>query len=913
MQGFYKAMAISVMLATGAEAQESCKPEFQAQKLQLTSATAAASKLSRRLQARIDGQDLRIGELDPAIGARLPAAPDLPAIPSFDLGADKGCSAPLTEELDQIEKIKAQLDKAGAALEARETALADAQAGKTAAESEDPVAEVPAVDSPEAPAPGDAEADDPEPGRTDGAAQQEAGDATDGASPSVSEQAPQDQSAQDTEESPETSDSASETAASPDASATPSDAGDAVAQGAAPKAAEPVAPAPQDAAVAPPMTVPDNPELFQRVLSLPSMQIHDAPGIIENGQSLAAFSVLYVFERRDLGGETWLSVGTALNQPPAGWARAADSVDWSSMLVMQFAPRGKRNRVLFYGEEGPLKDIVSSPFRQAKAKEIYDQVAEERRKQAADSAYQPQWNADLVAIEPDTAVRYDDRPYLLPILDWRQEMFDGTVDTTMVKVAALPAKPEGAIGARDDASFSTSAGDAALNDDEFRVGVVFVVDTTVSMRPFIERTYDAIDGFYNAFSKFESAQYISFGLVGFRDTVETDPERLEYVTRNFQPLDPSAPPESILRNMRTISEAGVSNLGFEEDAIAGLVDAIDENDWAPFDARLIILVTDASARTDGKAKYPDMTIERLREKARNQNITIIPIHLLTPANDKAGDAGRAREQFEALAQTGDLAENKYMPLNATTDEGFAQELNDMARTIAANVMRANSGEVLRDDLMEPMPEVAPETGSEPAPAPGESREAPSAGRLSEIVDNEIFRAQLESLGRVEGSAAPAFMAGWAADRDMTNPDVETLEVSVYLTRNQLSTLDKRLESIIEAFRSGGQDPQAFFANLQLLAAQTATDPDSVRQGDRATIEAILPGFLKSLPYRSQVLRLDQSYWASMSVSQQQEFIENLEAKRKVYADLFGETGIWADFGAGDPGLEATPVRLVNLP
>lgn len=871
MRGVYKAMAFGLFIATAADAQENCRPEFQAQKLQLTSEVAAVSKLSRRLQARIDGQEMRIADLSAAMAANMPAAPALPEIPVFDLSGEKGCSAALTQELAQVEGVKAQLEKAGILLESRDAALADAEAGKAppAAEFEAAPVEPSPTPAPADPAPEPEIAPQPEPETAPefnpDAADPGTVDAPSEPEPETGVQSP-----------PATQDDVP-----PVAGAEPA-AGDGTA-GAAP------------------LTVPDNPELYQRILSLPAMQVHDAPGIIENGQSLPAFSVLYVFERRDVGGEPWLAVGSSLNQPPAGWARSAESVDWSSMLVMQFAPRGKRNRVLFFNEEGPLKDIVSSPFYQAEAKAVYDKIAEERRKQTAESGYDPQWDADLVAIEPETAVRYDDRPYLLPILDWRQELFDGTTDTTMVRVAALPASAEGGIGERDDASFSTSAEDAALNDDEFRVGVVFVVDTTVSMRPFIERTYDAIEGFYTAFSKFESAQYISFGLMGFRDTVETDPERLQYVTKSFQPLDPKAPAENILRNMRTISEAGVSNLGFEEDAIAGLVDAIDENEWAPFDARVIILVTDASARTDEKAKYPDMTIERLREKARNQNITIIPIHLITPANQKAGDASRATGQYEALAMTGDLAENKYLALDATTDEGFASELNNMARSIAANVMRANAGEVVSADLMEPMPETA-------VPA-----DVPDTNRLSEIVGNEIFRAQLESLGRVEGSAAPAFMAGWAADRDLTNPDVETLEVSVYLTRNQLSTLDKRLESIIQAFRSGGQDPQAFFANLQLLAAQTAMDPDSVRQGDRATIEAILPGFLRSLPYRSQVLRLDQSYWASMSVSQQQEFIENLEAKRKIYHDLAGETAIWADFGAGDPGLEATPVRLVNLP
>ncbi|AGT07932.1 vWA domain-containing protein [Paracoccus aminophilus] len=668
-----------------------------------------------------------------------------------------------------------------------------------------------------------------------------------------------------------------------------------------------------------PLAVPDNPDLFQRVISLPDLQLHDAPGITDPGTALPAFSVLYVFERRDLGGESWLQLGTALNKEPLGWARAAEAMDWSTMLVMQFAPRGKRNRVLFFNGDAPLTDLISGPFYQTTAVGIYEKLGDERRKLAQDPDYKPQWNTDLVAIEPETAVRYGDKPYLLPILDWRNEMFDGTADTTLVKVAALPAGSSAKIAAKDDASFASSAKDAAAKDDEFRVGVVFVVDTTVSMRPFIDRTYAAIQGFYDAFSKVESAKYISFGLTGFRDNIDSDPKNLEYVTRNFQPLDPDAPAQSILNNMKRMTEARVSNLGFAEDSLAGLTDAIDENDWSPYDARIIILVTDASARTDAKAKYPDMTLERLREKARAQNITIIPIHLLTPANKKEGDAEVARAQYQKLAQTGDLSEDKYLALDVTRADEFQKALEQLARDVATSTLRANAGEILRGDTekKEPMPADQP-AAAEAADAPevadaADPGKAGDISRLSDIVGNEIFRAQLESLGRVEGSAAPAFLAGWAADRDLTNPDVETLEVSVYLSRNQLSTLDKRLEAIIEAFRSGGQDPQAFFANLQMLAAQTSSDPESLRQGDRATIEAILPSFLKKLPYRSQVLRLDQSYWSSMSVSQQQEFIENLEAKRKIYADLFGQTEIWADFGAGDPGLEATPVRLVNLP
>lgn len=650
-----------------------------------------------------------------------------------------------------------------------------------------------------------------------------------------------------------------------------------------------------------PLAVADSPDLFQRVIVLPGAQMQSAAGVVAPGTALPVFSVLYVFERQEIGGTPWLRVGETLRDGPQGWLEAGQTMDWSTMLVMQFAPRGRRDPVLFFEGDAPLRDIISGPFYQNQALSIHRGLQDERARLTQGET--PNWPEALVAVEPETAIRFDDKPYLLPILDWRHEMFDGTIDTTLVKVAALPAAPGSQVGPRDEGSLSASAGTAARDGAEFRVGVVFVVDTTVSMRPFIERTNQAIQGFYDAFSRFETAQYVSFGLMGFRDTIETDPERLEYVTRNFQPLDVGLPAASVLGNMRQMREAEVSNLGFAEDSVAGMVDALDENDWSPFDARLMILVTDASARQDDRAKYPDMSLERLREKARAQNVTIVPIHLQTPAN-AVEDAALARQQYSFLAQTGDLAEDKYLALDATDPDLFARELSAMAQEIAGKIMVANSGQMVRDPAadMEPMPG--------PIAAVDPERDD---GRLASIIGNEIFRAQLESLGRAEDAAAPAFLAGWATDRDLADPTVETMEVSVYLTRNQLSTLDKRLSEIVDAFRRGGADPQTFFANLQLLAAQTSTDPQSVRAGDRSTIEAILPGFLQRLPYRSQVLRLDQSYWSAMSVSQQQEFIEGLEGKRRIYADLFGQTHLWADLGAGDPGLEATPIRLTTLP
>lgn len=933
-------------LSVSALAQEACNPQFAAQKQTLISETKALKRLMNQMEARLASQQFRLEGL--AVGrdvSGLPRAPELPELPEEITRAAgdpaKGCSLGLEGELKTLAALRAEYQSAKTAMAERDAAMTTLEQTPPADPPATPPASGPVVlPMAEAPVP---EAAPETPAEPAPVAEVKADTTSETAAPGADPTTPEKPASPQTASAPaaETlNQTAPEAPAGEGADTTPPVVTtDAPAPLPAPSAPETPAPelagaaeSPQPAASVPapdtpalseapaalslplvlpstrpepvalsesapqPLTLADAPEIFQRVLSLPEMRLAQTAGA-EYGQSLPVFSTLYVYDTQDAQGSEWLQVGADLQNGPQGWVRKSHTVDWSTMLVMQFAPRGKqRNRVLFYENDGPLRDLISGPFHASAAKTLYSALSAEQEESRATPGYPPQWNGDLVGIEPDLALRFDDKPYLLPILDWRREMFDGVTDTTLVKVAALPAAPASAIAARDTASFASSAAEAAQNNDEFRVGVVFVVDTTISMRPFIERTKSTIASFYDAFQRFSTTEKVSFGLTGFRADPSANPRGIGYTTRLYQPLDAGAEPSAILRNMSRMQEAAAPTRQFAEDSLAGVVDAIRDNDWSAYDARIVVLITDASALGGSASKYPDMSVERVREMARSENITIVPVHLLTEANAK-GDAEIAREQYQALSRTGDLAQDKYLAVDAADPDHFGEIIGDMAEVIARSVMKANAGELL----------VAPE------PAPAQVQPAPES-RLAEIVSNEIFRAQLENLSRSStGDGAPAFLAGWAADRDLVQPEIETLEVSVYLTRNQLSTLDKRLASVIEAFRSGGQDPQTFFANLQMLAAQTATDPDRVRHDDRAVIEEILPAFLRKLPYRSEVLRLNQSYWASMSVSQQQEFIEALETRRRIYADLFEQSALWTELGSDDPGLQATPVRLTSLP
>lgn len=643
-----------------------------------------------------------------------------------------------------------------------------------------------------------------------------------------------------------------------------------------------------------PLTDADNPNLFRRVISLPNAKLHASADETAAAEALPTFSVMYVFDETTRGDTTWLQVATSLREGDQGWVQATETLDWTSMLVMEFSSKGRREEVLFFEDDQALADIVSSFSYAAEAGELYSGIASERQRLNAEPGTQPQWDQRLVAIEPQTAVTFSNDPYLLPILDWREELFDGTIETTLLQVAAVPADAE-VIQQDDRSNPGSNLQQAALNDGVFRVGVVFVVDTTISMRPFIERTYQTIETFYDSFQEMETAQFVSFGLVGFRDSIASNPA-LEYVTRNFQPLDPEADASLVLTNMRQMVESPAPTIGFKEDSFSGIVDALGDNDWRPFDARIIVLVTDASARTgaDSLMEHSGQTPESIAEIANGNNTAIIPVHLLTPANQANGDAAIAESQYRAISEaTGVEGSLKYIPLDAINEDLFLAELKKAARGIAGAVLTVNSGDVLDVEL----------------------EEIPTEPSLAAAIRAEIFRAQLESLAVAADGSAPNFLAGWASDKDLKDPNLQALEVKVFLTRNQLSTLDKRMGDILDAFRSGGDDPNAFFENLQNLAAQTATDPDLVRSGmdDRAAMQALMPAFLANLPYKSEILDLDREFWGSLSVAQRSEFIERLDGKRKIYEATFANTDIWQDFGAEDPSLQVTAVRLSSLP
>jgi serine/threonine-protein kinase PpkA len=342
---------------------------------------------------------------------------------------------------------------------------------------------------------------------------------------------------------------------------------------------------------------------------------------------------------------------------------------------------------------------------------------------------------------------------------------------------------------------------------------------------------------------------------------------------------------------------------------------MNELDWTPYAARFVVAIADSGliGGNNPLAHNPGVDVANIVELAERKRIAVLPVYLMTPEGDRWGGRGHDMGQWQTLGRTRDQKydpenDQKYDPENdqkyigiptgavgrfGTLLDGFSKTLVELVGTIAAN---------------RPI---------EPAPIlPSPANDDDLAARIGQSLVNELFRAQLEYLGTVAGTPAPAFFRAWASDRDLVNPALPALRVRVFLTRNQLNDLGVSLSNIVSEAKRGSLSPQTFFDNLQRLSAITSSDPR--RQGSTSPFSSIegsnlLPAYLKALPYRSKVLRMTQQIWLELGLSGQQEFIDELEYKLRSYRDIEQDNTSWVGLGGGDRSTDVYPVPLTELP
>lgn len=682
------------------------------------------------------------------------------------------------------------------------------------------------------------------------------------------------------------------------------------------------------------LKVPEAPELYRRVLILPEAKIQEEPGenYANDFATLPAFSVRYIYGEKQIDQDRWVQIGEEPFGGGSGWVKGTFTEDWKSMLVMQFAPRGQRKRVLFFKDKEGLETSIGVEVPEDRFEELYNSVAGG----APDKEL-------LAAIEPQAAIDASQRPYLMPILDWAPGEYENGSEITLVEVAGLNAGGEGGAeegssalgegagqpGAVPSAPELPGAGGEPSGDlSEFKLGIVFVIDTTQSMGPYIDRTYQAVEAVYNQLAQDGTIDKASFGIVGYRDDVSYDPN-IGYVTKVFQELNPNAPREAVLENIRKVKAAKTPTEGWDEDAVAGLYTAINEMDWNPYAGRLIVLISDAGARVgaDPRAAHQNLAMTNVREMADAKRIAIFPMHLRTDRAEYVGNVPLAESQYRSLGTTGDPNVNKYTGVDRGALDTFSSFVGDFAGQVRVSLRDASQGRTVTpeglDDLFEQQDpflddlydDPFEEETADPDAEENNTQEADTPETdMGRMAVNEIFRAQMEYIGTRDGEQLPPFYRAWTSDRNLPNPQLAALSVRVFLSRNQLNGLAQSLRGIVDRARAAELDPGSFFGLLQSLSATTSNDPNRNDGAfENLSESTLLPAYLSQLPYRSKVLQLTQDDWLNWGMTGQLEFIDELELKLTMYQQMNDDTDRWVDFGSEDPGQAAYPVPLYALP
>lgn len=612
-----------------------------------------------------------------------------------------------------------------------------------------------------------------------------------------------------------------------------------------------------------PMPVPGKASLFQRVITRPGASLSPGPSAT-GAKPIPGFSVFYVYARQG-GDDGWMEVGAASDGRTVGWLPAAKAIDWKHTMIAAFTNPAPRKPVLFLDSERAERLLMLD----LKAGE----AAERLRADVAAGKPGP-----VLALEPSSFVDINRSFYLLPILSAELVERESGPPLRLLKVISAPAEPP------------APTPNTAL--EQYKAAVVFLIDTTSSMQPYINRTREAVRSLVTTIAATGVKNNFRFGVVGYRDSLEDNPG-LEYPTKVFARPDFSKPPDAVMAGLDQVKESRVSSTGFDEDPIGGVKAVLDDVDWTGLSARYVVLITDAGARASTHAhSLTRLGITEIKLRAQEQHVALMVMHLLTPAGARIHDHDPAAAQYRELTQFNGTAP-LYFPIAGGSETAFQQTMESLVGSLLQNVATATG--------------VPVESLRLPAPAAG-----PDQSRLRDQMRVVSEAMRLTYVGRVTQAQAPDVQTSWTTDRDLANPEIFALDIRVLLTRNQLSDLAAALQKILAAGLANRTAPETFFAQLRSAFAAAATDPQQISRAQN--IGGMLGDYLEGLPYKSEIMDIDQDSWLSMGPIQQRVVLNNVESRLRLYQDFQTQSELWHDVThSGQRGEEVYAVPLEALP
>ena len=601
--------------------------------------------------------------------------------------------------------------------------------------------------------------------------------------------------------------------------------------------------------LAKPMLMEGTKTIYQRVLTRPGATLHngaEGPKL----EQFAAFQPLYVFAVQG----DWKQVGPSINGDPTGWVKTSTVVDWRQNIVGAFTNAADRRRQLIFGTEEELRWLLNHEA----MLQVQDRLLAEAK------AGISQGDHGVVSVEPEEFVNIREDLYVMPILGFVEDLHPlNYEEILLMEVASVPLEQQSGL---------KSGGDE--NQKDFDVGIVFVLDTTQSMETYIARTQRVLQNTVKRIAGTEIGKLVNFGAIGFRDNTDAAPG-LEYRTKTLAGLERRSDQSPVLQAFGNAKVAVVNSPGFNEDSLAGIEDAIDRIDWMqegsgdPIDARYIILVTDAGPKDsrDPNARSK-IGVGELQADAEGKNIVVMTLHLKTPVGGEANHA-YAESQYRALSRF--AGREFYFPIEGGSEDAFEGVATRLVTAITDHVRVARGEQsLLKDD----------EAGEDLI----------ALGRAM----------RLAYLGSQRDTQAPDVIRGWVSDKAAEAPQHLAIEPRLLISKNEMATMAELLDNLIrlgEQSQSSG-DAINFFQQVRGVIADMATNPDMRVNADADTLGGALE-YLENLPYRSQLLQMDEDRWVQ-SAMMRRAIIDGMRQKLTQYRKWLFDASVWTALYDGAP-------------
>ncbi len=617
--------------------------------------------------------------------------------------------------------------------------------------------------------------------------------------------------------------------------------------------------------------------LYQRVLSTPDARLYESPEQTVSFNEILPFSVLYVYQKK----QDWIKVGYGSFGDTAGWVQQAQTIIWNQALTVSFKDPQNTQRVMLFDSKDKLQTLV----------ENYDTEAYQA---LYESAVKGDVGPDfpVIAIQPEAHIDIRQDFYLVPIKQ-HEDVYLGNEQARLLEIASVPLQ--------DEPSRPTTIA-ARQNPRSYRSGIHFVIDSTSSMGPYIDRTREAVAKVYSAIEKQGLNNQVSFGLTAYRDNIDQVPE-LEYLVRPYVSLKQGTDVKQFFNHVNELSPSDVSSRDFREDAYAGIKSAIEDTDWNEFDARYVILITDAGPReSHDSLGSTRLSAQALRQLAYDKGVSIWVLHLR--AQSSAANHEKTESLYKELSYYPGIGHFYYVVRLAEVDE-FGLVLEVLANQITQQVLATTNG-VPPIPLREKI-----ETNLDEA----DSQLSQLQTRVAKL-GNAL---RMRYIQKKSGEPLPAVFNAWMVDKDFENPERSNVDVRVLLTRDQLSDLKSVMQQVLELAEEGVLSPKSFIEDLKSLAATVSLDPSAVAgstSGSGANLADMgyMREYIEDLPYTGEVMNLTLESWEAWSAKVQIEFMHRLESKINYYQALHDHTDLWVTPGGGPiNGNSVFPVSLDLLP